>query len=135
MRPFRRHLSDHRLHAQLIRFGLVGLVNTALSYAIYALLLALGLPFRLAYLGALVLGIAISFISQGRLVFGEGSAARLPRFVALWAALYFVNTAVIGWIMAAGFDAYAAGALALVPITAISFVAQRYLVFRRPQSG
>lgn len=116
--------------AQFIRFGLVGVINTGLSYSAYALMLYLGLNYALANFGSLVLGIGVSFYSQGRFVFGNASIKRLPRFVLLWSILYLVNIALIALFLRYGIDAYTGGALALIPITLLSFVCQRYLVFR-----
>jgi len=115
---------------QFIRFGLIGAVNTSISYGIYALLLYMGLNYALANLGSLILGIGVSFFSQGRFVFGNAAIDRLPRFILLWGSLYLVNIGLIALFMRFGINAYLGGALALVPITLFSFVCQRYLVFR-----
>lgn len=115
---------------QFIRFGLIGAVNTSISYGIYALLLYMGLNYALANLGSLILGIGVSFFSQGRFVFGNASIDRLPHFILLWGSLYLVNIGLIALFMRFGINAYLGGALALVPITLLSFVCQRYLVFR-----
>lgn len=123
------HILKQPTVAQFIRFGLVGVVNTGVSYGIYALLLYLGFNYALANFGSLVLGIGVSFFSQGRLVFGNASIGRLPRFVLLWSILYLVNIGMIALFLRYGINAYLGGALALVPITLISFVCQRYLVF------
>lgn len=116
--------------AQFIRYGLVGVINTGISYGIYVLLLYVGLNYALANFGSLVLGIGVSFFSQGRFVFGNSSIGRLPRFVLLWGTLYLVNIGLIALFLRLGINAYLGGALALVPITLLSFVCQRYLVFR-----
>ncbi len=116
--------------AQFIRFGLIGVVNTSISYGIYALLLYIGLNYALANFGSLVLGIGVSFFSQGRFVFGNASLDRLPRFILLWGCLYLINIGLISLLLRFGINAYLGGALALVPITLLSFVCQRYLVFR-----
>lgn len=117
------------VRGQLVRFGLVGVLNTGFSYAIYAALLALGLPYAAANLGALLIGIVFSFRTQGRLVFLNDDKQRFLRFVAVWAAIYVVNVTLIGLFVSFGVGAYAAGAVALGPIVLLSFVAQKYFVF------
>ncbi|QDF98656.1 hypothetical protein CJ010_19995 [Azoarcus sp. DD4] len=114
---------------QLLRFLVVGSLNTGASYGAYVLLLALGLHFSVASLGALIFGILLSFTTQGRFVFGNNGIGRFPRFVAVWALLYFANIALIGAFAGMGINAYLGGALALVPITALSFLLQRHFVF------
>lgn len=114
---------------QMLRFTIVGLLNTAASYGVYALLLALGQHFSTASLCSLVFGVFLSFATQGRFVFGRTGIDRFPRFVAAWALLYFANIALIGALQQLGFNAYLGGALALVPITGLSFLLQRHFVF------
>jgi putative flippase GtrA len=112
-----------------VRFLLVGGLNTAFAYGIYAALLWVGFAYALANLGSLILGIAFSFITQGRLVFGNRDNRLLPRFAACWLILYFLNVALIGALIRFGMDAYTAGAAALFPMAVGSFFVQRYVVF------
>lgn len=128
-------MPDHRTSRPL-RFVLVGLVNTAFSYSLYALLVWLGVHFAVANLGATVAGILFSFRTQGRWVFGDTRWGRLRRFVPAWALLYLFNVAVIAVLVRFGLDAYTAGALALVPTVAASYLVQKHYVFAaRPQES
>lgn len=123
-------LEDAATRAQLIRFGLVGGLNTGFSYGVYALGLFVGLSFYLASLLALILGIMVSFFTQGRLVFQAQLEGRFVRFVAIWAVLYLVNIALI-WVLAkTGMSYYLAGLVAFVPIVALSFLLQKFVVFK-----
>jgi len=115
---------------QLVRFLVIGFGNTVFSYAVYALGLFIGLPYWLASLVALVIGIAVGFVTQGRLVFRSSLEGQLPIFVAVWAALYVVNILVIRMLTDFGIDAYLAGAIATLPTVALSFVLNRLVVFR-----
>lgn len=115
---------------QLVRFLIIGFGNTIFSYAVYALGLFMGLPYWLASLVALAIGIAVGFVTQGRLVFRSSLEGRLPIFVAIWAALYVVNILVIRMLTDLGIDAYLAGAIATLPTVALSFVLNRLVVFR-----
>ncbi|HJV00525.1 MAG TPA: GtrA family protein [Burkholderiaceae bacterium] len=125
------------------RFGLAGVLNTAFGYGAYALLLALGLHYALANLGALALGVCFSFRTHATLVFGHGhgrpSGARpgarsgvlFGRYVLGWLVLYGVNVAAIAVLLRAGLGPYAAGALWLAPQAVLSYLVQRHFVFRR----
>lgn len=117
------------LDYQFIRFGLVGALNTAISYVVYALLLSVGVNYALSNFGSLIAGMIVSFHNQGKFVFGNGSLDRLPRFIALWGILYLVNIGLIALFLRMGINAYLGGALAVVPITLLSFFCQRHLVF------
>ncbi|WP_428644997.1 GtrA family protein [Roseibium sp.] len=124
----RFHSADVR--GQLIRFVLVGAINTAFGYAIYTLGLFVGLPYWLASLIALLLGIAMSFFTQGKFVFRTSLTGRLPVFVAMWAVIYLANILLIRILAAWGANYYLAGALALIPVVILSFSLNRLVVFR-----
>lgn len=114
----------------IVRFLLVGMINTAFSYAIYAGFLYLGLSYQIANLIALVLGILFSFKTQGRLVFKNTDNRLFGRFLLSWVLIYLGTITLIGRIIAFGFDAYTAGALALPFSIALSYLMQKYYVFR-----
>jgi putative flippase GtrA len=119
-----------RAWPQGLRFVLVGALNTAFSYSVYAGGLWLGLPYAWANLLALALGLVFSFRTQRTLVFGsDGSAWRFVRFVVLWAVIWLINIALIAGLMGLGLNAYAAGAVALAPVVLLSYIGQRLWVF------
>lgn len=123
---------------QIVRFIVVGTVNTMFSYLIYAAVIFAGFGYQLANLIALMLGILFSFKTQGNLVFYNSDNRLLGRFVLSWAVIYICTITLIGRIVALGFDAYSAGALALPFSVVLSYLAQKYFVFRRSatnQSG
>lgn len=119
--------------AHAVRFVIVGTINTGFSYSIYAALLFLGLGYQLANLIALVVGILFSFKTLGYLVFKNSDNRLFGRFVVSWALIYFCSIALIGWIITLGFDAYMAGALALPFSVALSYLTQKYFVFRQAE--
>jgi putative flippase GtrA len=123
------------LRIRLARFVLVGLLNTAVAYALYAALVYAGLPFAVANLLALVAGVLFSFRTQGSLVFGNRDPGRLGRFIACWIAIYMVNVTLIAAFVRAGLDAYSAAALALPLIALISYWSQKRFVFGVPASS
>ena len=115
---------------QGIRFVLVGVLNTAFSYMIYAAFLYFGLGYQLANFLALVVGILFSFKMQGHFVFDNPDTRLLGRFVLSWAVIYLCTITVIGQIIALGFSPYSAGALSLPFSVALSYLTQKYFVFR-----
>lgn len=114
----------------LLRYLVVGIFNTGLSYALYALFIYLGLDYKAANLLSLLIGIVISFKTQGRLVFKNTSNRLFGRFVVSWVLIYFFTIALIGQIIDLGFNAYWAGAMALPFSVASSYLIQKYYVFR-----
>ena len=116
--------------AQTIRFLVVGFFNTAISYGVYAGCLAVGFPFPAASAIAMCLGLIVSFVTQGRLVFGTRGISDFPRFVGAWLIIYLVSVAVIWSIMQTGLSAYVAGLLAFPVTVSLSFLVQKFFVFR-----
>lgn len=125
----------HRiLKFDVVRFVLVGVLNTVFSYGVYALLLYLGLSYALANFVALALGIPFSFRTQSVLVFRNRDRGLFYRYAVFWLVIFLVNVALIALAIRGGLNAYTAGALALLPMTLISYFVQKVLVFRRVQS-
>jgi len=126
-------MSDKRIEDswRFVRFLLVGVLNTFFSYVVYACLIFAGLQYALANLCALLAGLVFSFNSQKRLVFREMGEGSFVRFVLVWAVIYAGNVSVIAMFLRVGFDAYAAGALALPFVAVASYWLQTRLVFGR----
>jgi len=117
------------IRIQFLRFVLVGVFNTLLAYAVYALALAVGFPYPLANFIALALGIIIGFTTQGKIVFFNSEHRRFWRFLLCWALIYCVNIAIISKLIHIGLSPYASGALALPFIAVLSFAVQKLFVF------
>lgn len=116
---------------QFFRFLAVGVVNTGFSYGVYAVLLFFELEYKLANLGALVLGIIFSFNTQGRFVFKNANYNLFFRFLLCWVGVYFFNIYLIGIFIGLSFNSYVSGAFALIPVTLFSYVIQKFIVFGR----
>ncbi len=123
------------LRVEFARFLLVGVVNTGFSYAVYALLLYAGMVYYAANFGAMAAGVGFSFLTQGRLVFRNRDGRLIFRFTAGWVVIYGINIGIIALLLRwLDLNAYAAGALALLPITLISYFVQKFLVFGNTRS-
>ena len=117
------------LERRFIRYLLVGAVNTSINYGVYAALLYVGFGFRVASLLSLILGVCISFATQGAVVFRNVTMMAFVKFVAAWACLYFLNIGVIALLLRFSMDEYLAGALALLPTVLTSYFVLKHLVF------
>ena len=123
-------IMSNLLNVYFARFVLVGVINTAFSYSIYAGLLFVGFHYAFANFVALLLGIIFSFRMQGRFVFGNTDISLAGRFLLGWGLIYVGTVLVIGWMIGLGLDAYSAGALALPFTTVLSYFVQKNFVFR-----
>ena len=115
---------------QFCKFVVVGSLNTAFSYLMYAAGLALGLHFTVANLIAMIIGILLSFKSQGALVFNNRDSKLIWRFVIAWIGIWLCNIGLIELLTRfTQANAYVAGALSLAPMIPLSFVVQKFFVF------
>lgn len=117
--------------SRIVRFLIVGGVNTAFSYGVYALLLFMGLNYAVANFAALIAGILFGFKAQGSLVFENPENRLLGRFVVCWMVMYLLNVTFIRKMIEIGVDRYLAGALPIPGIAALSYAGQKFFVFRK----
>lgn len=76
---------------RFVRFVGVGALNTAFGYLLFAALIFIGLGSGLALAAATVIGVALNFLTTGRLVFGNRDYRRLPRYLGVYAMQFLVN--------------------------------------------
>lgn len=117
---------------QFLRFLLVGVLNTAFGYGLFALFTWAGLAYPLAIGLATVIGVLFNFQTTGRVVFGNAKRQLLWRFAAVYGIIYLLNVAAVAVLLRTGLNVYLANALAIPPLVAASFILQRTLVFNKP---
>ena len=122
---------DKEVLNELLRFLIVGLFNTVLSFGIYILCLYFGMNHWGANLFALLFGVVIGFRSNGVLVFRNYKTSLWLRFLLSWVVIYVLVSSIIGFIIDEGIDSALAGVYALPFSAALSFLMQKYFVFRR----
>ncbi len=120
------------------RFLVTGVFNTSASFCVFSILVLFGLHFVLANLISLIIGIGISYLTNGKVVFRHLSWISFSRFVVMWAAIYLLQISIIGLTvrlldgaMIWGFPTTIIGGfIALCIAVPVSFVIQRHFVFR-----
>lgn len=117
---------------QFLRFLVVGAMNAAFGYGVFALLVWLGLPYPAAIGLATVAGVAFNFQSTGRLVFGGAPSSRLVRFIGVYGVVYLINVLAVAGLLRLGLNVYLANAVALLPLAVIAYMLQRTFVFAAP---
>lgn len=107
---------------QLLKFLVIGVLNTLLGYAVYALLVLTGLPEQAALGIAYVIGVTWNYFTHARLVFGTKGYKRMPAYIAAYLFLYGLNALALEQLVTAGLQPLLAQAI-IVPFAAIvSFV-------------
>jgi putative flippase GtrA len=128
-----------RTLAQALRFGLVGLSNTAITYLTFLLFYRVfGIQEYLANGASYLIGLANSFVWNKLWTFGSRgfNAAELLMFAAVFLASYGLQLLAYRLLRSAGLPAEAVQALAMIAYTAANFAGNKLLTFReRPRAG
>jgi putative flippase GtrA len=123
------------VRSQLVRFAIVGVCNTVVSFAIYAGLLALGAWYVAAAVAAYVGGVINGYTLNRRWTFGAGPtrASTLARYVIVQASGLALSVAILAALVElAGVSKLLGQVLSWPPVIAFSFIATRSWAFGRP---
>jgi putative flippase GtrA len=115
---------------RFVRFLVVGVLNTAVGYAIFALFTLAGLGLVPSTVGATVIGALFNFKSIGQLVFGASGAKLLPRFLAVYVLQCAANIAALRSFASVGVPVLYAEAIILPVLAVAGFLLMRLWVFR-----
>jgi putative flippase GtrA len=121
---------ERAISKRFMKFILVGIINTAFGYSVYALFIYLKMHYSLAVLFGTILGVLFNFKSTGRLVFKVNNNALLARFIVVYVITYVLNVAALSIFNFYRFDLYLAGLLMILPMAVISYVLQSRYVFK-----
>lgn len=112
------------------RFLVVGVVNSVVGYALFAVLFLIsGVP-EAALLIATILGVLFNFATTGHFVFRNHDKSRIWRFVGVYATIYLINALALRYLTYIGMTPLLAQSL-LTPAAAVAaFLALRSFVFR-----
>lgn len=116
--------------SQLLRFVLVGGLNTVFGMGVYCLAIFVGLPYFVATLVSNVLGVLFNFLTTGNLVFHNGNPRLIFRFMTCYVVIYFVNTGVVKLFLAWGMNSYWAGILATPVVALCSYFLLKRFVYK-----
>lgn len=116
----------------IAKFLGVGVLNTIVGYAIYAILILLEVPYLAALLMSTVAGVSFNYFSIGRLVFkSRGGLIVFAKFIAAYGLVYFVNAAGLELsIKYFQFNPYLGQALCVPPSVLLSWLLMNYWVYK-----
>lgn len=112
-----------------IRYLLVGALNTAFGYSVFALFIFLGLHYSIALLFATVTGVFFNFKSFGLFVFGNSKWRLIWKFFLVYGVLYAVNVFLVFLFLFFMQNVYAANALAVVVVAGLGYFLNRRFVY------
>ncbi len=107
------------------------MLNTLFAYAVYTLFLFIGMPYSIALFFATCLGVLFNFQTIGRLVLNQFDRRFFVKFFGLYAGLFYVNLQAIHYLNMELHNPYASGFIAAIPIAMLSFILNKFVVFRK----
>ncbi|KTD36424.1 O antigen biosynthesis protein [Legionella nautarum] len=115
---------------ELIRYILVGILNTLFSYLWYAFFITIGLRYPVALLFSTVLGVLFNFKTFGKLVFKNSNNQLIFKFIGVYTFLYFFNITLIGFLKQISTDLYLTGFISIIFSAGLGFILNKHLVFK-----
>jgi putative flippase GtrA len=125
-RAYRKHL------VQFSKFLIVGMMNTAIGYSIFALFTLLGFGPSIALVLTYVVGVPVNYMTTGRLVFDSSRLRSFAFFLMSYIAIYCVNFGALTLLMQYQISQLLAQAILVPFIAVLSFVIFKTFVFRNP---
>ncbi|MFK0386675.1 GtrA family protein [Agrobacterium sp. NPDC090273] len=121
----------YQFDTRIVKFLIVGVINTIFGYTIYVGSLWIGLHYTTAVATSTILGILFNFKSIGAFVFESRDNALLLRFIGVYLFLYLVNISGVSFLVHFDVPAWLAGLLLLLPLAILSFLLNRRYVFSK----
>ena len=119
------------LSHKALRFGLIGIANTALDAAVFAVLLQAGVAVLLANLGGWTVAVCLSFWANSRWTFqaqGAATPLRFLRFALSGAAVSLIGSTVILASLTSLLGVWPAKAIAVAVGAVLGFLAARWSI-------
>jgi putative flippase GtrA len=125
----------HAVVAQLVRYGLVGVTNTALTLGAYAAFIALGAPAPLAAALSWSVGAINGYLLNRTWTFRSDARGARPaaRYAVLQLAAAGLDALAVGALVGDAHLAHMAAEVVILPaVTLVTFAASRRWVFAEP---
>jgi putative flippase GtrA len=119
---------------QLFRYYQAGVVNVLFGYAVFALLIWLGMQVYGAQLLGHVIGVVFNYFTYSRYAFA-GQQSSKASFAMSYVGNYFLGLAALWGALQLVPSPYMAGLMATVAVSVINFFILKRLVFKMPGSG
>lgn len=119
------------LKKQVLRFILIGIVNTVFYYLLYASLVLLGVKYFFAVTLATIIGILFSYKAFSKVVFNaENNDKSLIKFVLVYMVNIALNIFIIKLYLFFDNNLYIGGFIATIIVAVFSFFLNKFYVFK-----
>ncbi len=120
------------LQKQIIKFILVGVVNTIFYYILYSFFIFIGLKYFFAVTLATIFGVLFSYKTFSKMVFNQNksSTKSLFKFISIYLVNIALNIFIIKLYLYIDTNLYIAGFVATVLVAIFSFFLNKFYVFK-----
>lgn len=118
---------------QLVRFLIVGGINTLVGYGFFVALLYIGVSYLPSYWLSMIIGVIVSYVLNKFYTFNKRSFSflELARFLSVYAVSFAIGTVLLFlFVDIVGIGTYMAGGINLFFTTLISWFGHKYFSFR-----
>jgi putative flippase GtrA len=124
---------------EILKFNIAGFINTVLAYLVYSVLILLGFTYIVALIADYAFAILFSLVVNKSFTFGYKKNIEISvviKMVFSYLFMYFVNLFFL-WccVTANGMNVFVSQALSVFLIAALSYVLQKFFVFRPVRNG
>jgi putative flippase GtrA len=133
-RPLLQSPTAQRELRHAAKYGVVGVLNVAIDFGLYALLVSFGVWYVAAKALSLAVATANGYTLNRRWTFraGRHRNATLSKYIAVQVGCYAINIALLAVLVEGfGMGAISGQAIAIPFVAGLSFLAQRLWTFRR----
>ena len=116
---------------QIFNFLLIGTLNTAFYYLIYATFIYIGLDYKISVFVATLIGVFFSFKTFGKYVFSNSDKKLIYKFVFIYVLLYGLNIFLINNLNRVRDNFYFSGLIAALVVAIFTFTLNKFFVFRK----
>jgi len=117
------------LSNRFLRYLVVGGINTAFGYGVFAALVLVGVHYAIAAATSTVAGVLFNFQTYGRLVFGRADRRLLFRFVLVYGLNYVIGVSLLRLGRELGIHVLVTSAVLILPMSGLAFLLNKLLVF------
>lgn len=115
---------------KFVKFLIVGFINTIFGYGLFSFFIWVGLHYSLSAFFSTILGVLFNFKTISTLVYNSNDNSLIIKFFGVYGIIYILNIAGIYLLNLYGLNAYISGAVLILPLTILSFLLNKKLVFK-----
>lgn len=118
--------------SRVIRFLLVGMLNTLFGYGLYALLIFSGLSYFYSLMLTTIIGVIFNFCSMGKMVFeGVGGRVTFIKFICVYFVVFVFNAYSLDYLVTEiSLNPYISQGICLVPSVCFNWLMLKNWVFK-----